>query len=276
MVPTVSIITPTFNSERYVEQTIASVLDQSFDDWEMVIVDDCSTDGTYTILEQFAARDQRIRVFRQEVNQGAGPARTRAAQEAKGRFVAYLDADDIWYPNKLETQVKFMKANGYGFTCASYEVIDNAGVPLNKYVHMLPEVDYIGFLTNNLLQTVGIMVDTTIVDPELLNMPSMKRRQDAATWLQILRAGHTNYGVPTVLAQYRRADDSLSSSRIKAAKAVWRLYRDVEKLPVGFSVYCFSRYAVLAVWKRTYSPKPLMGARKWQARRAQTSTGTVD
>ena len=123
---------------------------------------------------------------------------------------------------------------------------------LNKQVHMLPEVDYVGFLTNNLLQTVGIMVDIDIVDRKYLEMPDIRRRQDAATWLQILKAGYKCYGLDEILAEYRRAGNSLSSNKIKAIKGVWNLYRNIEHLSLLFSCYCFIRYAVLAVWKRVY------------------------
>ena len=252
MKPLVSVITPTYNCKKYVEITIASVQAQTYSNWEMIIVDDCSTDGTFEIVEQIARRDPRIRLSRLDSNSGAGIARTQALEEARGRFIAYLDGDDIWYPHKLERQLDFMLKNNYGFSCTSYEVIDDKGERLNKTIHMLPKTNYIGFLTNNLLQTVGIVADTNIVAKDLLRMPSMKRRQDAATWLQVLKAGHVNYGLPDVLAQYRRAERSLSSNKFKAAKGVWTLYREVEKLSLLFSSYCFARYAVLAVWKRTY------------------------
>ena len=251
----VSVVTPTWNSEKYIRETIRSVQEQTFQNWEMVIVDDCSTDHTVKIVEEIAAQDSRIRILRQEVNQGAGAARTRSMQNATGRYIAYLDADDIWKPDKLEKQVAFMKEKDCGFSCTSYEVINDQGMPLNKYVHMLPKVDYVGFLTNNLLQTVGIMVDTQKVDKKHLVMPDMRRRQDAATWLQILKAGHVCYGMEEILAEYRRAENSLSSNKLKAVKGVWSLYRDVEKLSLPFSCYCFVRYAVLAVWKRVYVGK---------------------
>ena len=173
-------------------------------------------------------------------------------QNATGRFIAYLDADDIWKPDKLEKQVRFMCEKNCAFSCTSYEVIDNVGKPLHKYVHMLPKVDYIGFLTNNLLQTVGIMVDTEKVDKKYLVMPDIRRRQDAATWLQVLKAGFDCYGLDIVLAEYRRAEGSLSSNKVKAVKGVWNLYREIEHLSLPFSCYCFIRYALLAVWKRVY------------------------
>lgn len=142
-----------------------------------------------------------------------------------------------------------------GFSCTSYEVIDDSGKSLHKLVHMLPKVDYVGFLTNNLLQTVGIMVDTEIVSKDLLVMPDIRRRQDTATWLQILKAGYCCYGLDVVLAEYRRAKGSLSNNKIKAVQGMWKLYREIEKLSLPFSLYCFIRYASLAVWKRIYRKK---------------------
>lgn len=248
----VSIITPSWNSERYIKKTIESVQNQTYSNWEMIIVDDCSSDNTVAIVEKICKEDPRVRILRQSENGGAAKARNRSLSEASGRYIAYLDADDIWKPTKLEKQVQFMKVHNCGFSCASYEVIDNNGKLLNKEVHMLSVVDYVGFLTNNLLQTVGIMVDTDIIDTKYLIMPDLRRRQDAATWLQVLKAGYKCYGINDVLAQYRRAENSLSSNKLKAVKGVWSLYRDIEHLSLSFSCYCFVRYAVLAVWKRIY------------------------
>ena len=251
----VSIITPSWNSERYIRETIESVQNQTYSNWEMIIVDDCSSDNTVKIVDEISKNDPRVRLLRQSENGGAAKARNRSLDESSGRFVAYLDADDIWKPTKLEKQVRFMKDHNCGFSCASYEVIDDEGNALNKEVHMLLSVDYVGFLTNNLLQTVGIMVDTSIVDKKYLVMPDIRRRQDAATWLQVLKAGYKCYGIDEVLAEYRRAENSLSSNKVKAVKGVWSLYRDIEKLSLPFSCYCFVRYALLAVWKRVYVGK---------------------
>lgn len=248
----VTIITPSWNSEKYIENTIRSVQNQTHQNWEMIIVDDCSIDNTVEIIERIAMNDARVKVLQQPQNGGAAKARNRSMLEGTGRFIAYLDADDIWKPDKLEKQVEFMLKNKCGFTCTSYEVIDDDGKPKNKHIHMLPEVDYVGFLTNNLLQTVGIMIDTCIVDKKYLVMPDIRRRQDAATWLQILKAGFKCYGLDEILAEYRRADNSLSSNKFKAVKGIWSLYRDIEHLSLPFSCYCFVRYAFLAVWKRLY------------------------
>lgn len=248
----VTVVTPSWNSEKYIGSTIKSVQAQTYTNWEMIIVDDCSTDATVEIIKKASEEDSRIKLLVQPENGGAAKARTRSMLAGTGRFVAYLDADDIWKPDKLEKQLKFMKEKKCGFSCTSYEVIDDAGQPVNKYIHMLPKVDYVGFLTNNLLQTVGIMVDTKIVDKKLLVMPDIRRRQDAATWLQILKAGHDCYGLDEILAEYRRSNNSLSSNKMKAVKGVWSLYRNIEHLSFPFSCYCFARYAILAVWKRVY------------------------
>ncbi|HIB1859843.1 glycosyltransferase family 2 protein [Enterococcus faecium] len=251
----VSIIMPSFNSEKYVLDAIISVQNQTYKNWEMIIVDDCSNDNTINIISEVIANDNRIKLYRQERNLGAGAARTRALGLINGRFIAYLDADDIWYPDKLSKQISFMLKNNIGFSCTSYEVIDNDGNKLNKQIYMLPKVDYIGFLTNNLLQTVGIMVDSKIVDKKYLIMPNLRRRQDAATWLQILKAQYYCYGMEEILAQYRRTQGSLSSNKFKAVKGVWYLYRKIEHLSFSFSCYCFIRYAYLAIWKRIYPKK---------------------
>ena len=248
----ISIITPAWNSEKYIVDTIKSVQNQTYTNWEMIIVDDCSIDNTFKIVENITKIDPRVKILKQKVNSGAAKARNRSLKEATGRFIAYLDADDIWKPDKLEKQVNFMKEKRCFFSCTSYEVINDEGKKLNKEVHMLPKVDYIGFLTNNLLQTVGIMIDTSVVDKKYLIMPNLRRRQDAATWLQILKAGYECYGIDKILAEYRRTNNSLSSNKLKAIKGVWSLYREVEHLSFFFSCYCFVRYAFLAVWKRLY------------------------
>lgn len=248
----VSVITAAYNSEKHIARTIQSVQTQAYQNWEMIIVDDGSTDNTCEIIREFSSSDPRIMLLMHKENQGPGAARTKALRSSTGRFVAYLDSDDIWKANKIERQVKFMLDNGYGFSCTSYEIINDAGEPKDKEIHMLPKLDYIGFLKNNLLQTVGIMVDTEKIDKELLVMPDLRRRQDAATWLRILKSGYDCYGLDEILAEYRRTKKSLSSNKFKSAISTWHLYRDVEHLPLPFCCYCFARYVILAVWKRIY------------------------
>lgn len=248
----VSIITPAYNCENLIGETILSVINQTYPYWELIIVDDCSSDKTCEVINEYMRNDSRIKLYKLYENSGAAIARNFALSKSKGRYIAYLDADDIWYEEKLEKQIYFMEKNVCGFSCVSYEVIDNEGNLKNKQIYMKDKLDYKGFLINNLLQTVGIMVDLNYVDKKSLIMPNMKRRQDAATWLQILKQGNECYGLKVVLAKYRRTNGSLSSNKIKAMKGVWYLYRKVENLNLIFSLYCFVRYALLAIWKRLY------------------------
>ena len=256
MMPLVSIIMPSFNSERHIAAAIESVRSQTLTNWELLISDDCSTDLTCEIVSRVAEEDSRVRLFPLKENGGAAAARNNSLAHARGRYIAYLDSDDLWYPQKLECQVAFMIQCGAAFSCCSYEVVGEDGTPLGRTVHMLDKCDYMGFLTHNLLQTVGIMADTDRVNTELLVMPNLRRRQDAATWLQVLKAGHSCYGIPDVLCAYRRVEGSLSSDKVKAVQGVWRLYREVEQLSLPTSLYCFIRYAALAVWKRLYTEQP--------------------
>lgn len=253
--PLVSVIMPAYNSEKHIAEAIASVQCQTLTDWELCITDDCSTDRTAEIIRTIAEHDSRVKFIKQPTNQGAAAARNASLDRAQGRYIAYLDADDIWYPEKLKRQVSIMEQHGFGFSCTSYEVIDEAGELMGRTVTMPAESDWWGYLTHNYLQTVGIMADVKRVDRELLRMPDMRRRQDAATWLQVLKAGHICYGVPEVLCAYRRVSGSLSSNKVKAVRGTWYFYTQVAKLPLLRACYCFARYAALAVWKRTYTEK---------------------
>jgi teichuronic acid biosynthesis glycosyltransferase TuaG len=251
MQPLVSIITPAYNSAKYILDTIYSVTKQTYSNWEMlIIVDEACSDDTYA--RATSVNDPRIVVINKGKNARQAGARNIALQQVSGRFVAYLDADDIWLPEKLEKQVAFMLEGKIGFSCVSYEVIDDAGKSLEKKVYMKNKFDYKGFLLNNLIQTVGVMVDLKIVKKTCLVMPELSGGEDMATWLQILKSGICCYGIPQVLAQYRRTIDSASSNKFKAIKRTWTVYRKVEKLPLYFACYCFIKYALLAVWKRVY------------------------
>ena len=254
MAPFISILIPTYQSQNYILQTIRSVQNQTCINWEMLIADDCSTDETRRIVSREAEKDSRIHLICLPKNAGAAQARNAALHQASGKYISYLDADDLWSPDKLEKQAAFMEEKGCAFSCVSYRVISNEGRLLNKVVHMKPVLDYKGYLYNNLIQTVGVMVNREMLPEPLLEMPDMRRRQDAATWMQILKAGFLCYGIQEPLAFYRRSKGSLSSNKIQSVVGTWRLYRSVERLPLWEAGICFARYAVLAVWKRVYFP----------------------
>lgn len=251
----VSIITPVYNCEKLIEETIECVLNQTYKNWEMILVDDCTPDNSAEIIKKYAKKDKRIKYIKLKENGGAAIARNKALEESKGRFIAYLDADDLWKKEKLEHQVEFMKKNNYAFTCTDYEKIDEEGKSLNKIVRIPKRVNYNLFLRNTIIQTVGVMVDTKITGKEIIVMPNIRRRQDAATWCQLLKNGYDCYEVPENLSYYRVVSNSLSSNKFKAVKMNWYWYRKIEKLSFFKTCYCFIGYAFNAVKKRIYIKK---------------------
>lgn len=251
----ISIITPIYNCEKFIEETIKCVQNQTYTNWELLAVDDCSPDNSSDIIKKYAKKDKRIKYIKLKENSGAAIARNKALEESKGRFIAYLDADDLWKPEKLEKQVNFMLDNNYAFTCTDYEKIDENGNSLNKIIRIPKKVNYNLFLRNTIIQTVGVMVDTKITGKDIIVMPNIRRRQDAATWCQLLKNGFDCYEVPENLSYYRVVSNSLSSNKFKAVKMNWYWYRKIEKLPLWKTCYCFVGYAFNAVKKRIYIKK---------------------
>ena len=247
--PLVSVIVPSFNSQDHVAETIRSVLAQTMADLEIIAVDDASTDSTADVLAGLAAQDPRVTVLVQGENQGVARARNRGLEAARGRYIAYLDSDDQWMPNKLERQIAFITETGAGACFTSYETIEENGDHRN-FVRVPATIDYKGFLKNTVSCSHTILFDTRIVDRGLLKMPDLRRGQDAATWLGVMKAGHVLYGLDECLAKYRKTAGSLSSSKTKAIRRTWHLYRDVEGLSRPYSAYCLFWQLVHAVQKR--------------------------
>ncbi|WP_121610971.1 teichuronic acid biosynthesis protein TuaG [Mesobacillus foraminis] len=246
--PLISIITPSYNAGAFIGQTIESVQKQTFQEWEMLIVDDCSSDDTREKVGQYAAEDSRIRLICLEENGGAAVARNTALRAAEGRYVAFLDSDDCWKPEKLERQLRFMQENGYAFTFTGYELVSPNGEPLNKEVAAPAEISYTGLLKNTIIGCLTVMIDRN--QTGRFQMPNIRTRQDLATWLSILKKGHVAYGLNEVLAEYRTGNPSISKNKWKALKMNWFVYRKVEKLNVMKACWCFSHYAFNAVAKR--------------------------
>jgi len=246
--PTVSIITPSFNASKFIDDTIHSVQKQTYQDWEMVIVDDCSKDDTPSKLQRYEALDERIHVVYLNNNCGAAVARNIALNHARGRYVAFLDSDDCWKPDKLEKQLAFMQENGYAFTFTGYEMINHEGVPLNKQIAAPTEVSYQEMLKNTIIGCLTVMVDRDKTGH--FQMPNIRTRQDLAAWLAILRKGMTAYGLNETLAEYRVGTPSISKNKWKAAKMNWFVYRKIERLHLFKAFWCFSHYAFHAVRKR--------------------------
>ena len=246
---------PSYNSERFIAEAIESVIKQTYNNWELLIVDDCSKDKTIEIVETFLKLDSRIKLFVLDENSGAAIARNKALEMSEGRFIAYLDSDDLWNECKLEKQVKFMLENNVCFVCCDYNKIKEDGTSLNKTIKLPNRIDYKLFLRNTIIQTAGVIVDTHFVPKEKLIMPNVRRRQDAGTWCQILKSGFDCYRIPECLATYRVVSNSLSSNKFKAIRGTWFLYRKIEKLNFFYACFCFVGYAFNACLKRIYRRK---------------------
>lgn len=231
----VSIITACYNSEKHISDTIISVLNQTYQNWELLLVDDCSTDSTMSIINNFEKLDARIKGFKLSKNSGAAVTRNKAIKEANGRFIAFLDSDDIWLPHKLEHQIEFMLVNTYNFTHTAYEFIDKFGNISAKTIRPAAVLSY-----NDMLYSNKIGCLTAIYDQSQLGkiyMPLLRKRQDYGLWLKILKAGEKAYGLPEVLSQYRKTEGSISSNKINLIRWNWKLLREVERMSLMKSTY---------------------------------------
>lgn len=250
MQPLVSIIMPCYNAERFIAQSIESVISQTYQNWELLITDDCSTDKSTGIVESFCKKDNRIILIKSEKHQGIAPTRNMSIEQAKGRFVAFLDNDDLWTYDKLEKQVDFMLKHKIGFSYTNYELIDNEGGCKGKIIKTAGIIDYKKYLKNTIIGCGTVMLDREIIGD--FKMPENDTSDDMALWLNLMRKGFKAYPIDEVLQKYRVTENSASSKKFKAAHDVWRVYREIEKLPFFKSVFCFSCYAFNAVKKRIF------------------------
>lgn len=244
----VSIVTPVYNSEKFISETIDSIQNQTYKHWELILVDDCSSDNSYDIISKYIKYDKRIRYIKLEKNSGAAVSRNTGIKNAKGRFIAFLDSDDIWLPEKLEKQVKYMLDKKIGFTFTSYRYMKEDGTKTNKVAKAPYKINYNGLLKNTIIGCSTVVLDRQIVGDFL--MPLVRKGQDTATWLMILRNQKYAYGMEEILVDYRLVGNSLSSNKIKALKRTWNIYRSVEKINVFKSTYVFCFYVFNAIKKR--------------------------
>ena len=234
----VSIITPCYNSERYISDTINAVLNQTYQNWEMIIIDDCSTDKSLEIIKFFSKSDNRIRYIEMNKNMGAGHARNKGIKLARGKFYAFLDSDDLWCFNKLESQIRFMIDKEITFSYTAYNFITENNQILNKYVKAKYKINYFDLLKSN---NIGCL--TVIYDAEKINknqkiyMSTIRSRQDLSLWLKILKNINYAYGLDEILSTYRIRTKSISSNKIKAIYYQWKLYRNIEKFSFTKSIY---------------------------------------
>lgn len=245
----VSIIIPVYNSEKFIDDTIKTVQNQTYKNWELILVNDCSTDNGINIIKKYIDKDERMKLINLEQNSGTATARNVGIKNAEGRYITFLDADDLWDKEKLEKQVKFMQKENYAFTFTGYQFTNELGEPTGKKVYVPSSITYKQALKNTTISTITVMFDTDVIDKKLLYMPNVKS-EDTATWWQILKKGYTAYSINEILSYYRRYNSSKSANKLKAVKQVWELYRKVEKLNLFYSAYNFCFYAINAVRRR--------------------------
>jgi len=246
--PLVSVIMPCYNMEKFIAYTIESVQRQTYPHWELLIVDDVSADGTVDIIKSHQNQDNKINLIVKPKHSGIADTRNQCLKMAKGRFLAFLDSDDLWYPEKLEQQLQFMTEKNIGFSYSSYDCVDENGNPLEKTVKAAGDLDYDAYLHNTIIGCSTVMLDKTIVGEVVV--PNFRTSEDTATWLNILKKGFLAYAIEQPLTSYRIRQHSASSNKLKASSDLWRVYRQNENLPFFKAFTCFGCYAFNAIKKR--------------------------
>ncbi len=246
----VTIITPSYNSRNHIKTTIESVKSQTYQNWKMIIVDDCSKDGSVKFIQDLVKDEARITLVVLVSNIGAAMARNKALEMATGHFVAFLDADDMWAPNKLEIQVNFMLKTQCAFSYTAYNVCDDSGQNIYGEIPVPSSLTYHQYLANTIIGCLTVMVD--IKKLGRIQMPALRSSHDMALWCDILKTIDKAQGINIPLATYRLVESSNTANKWKASKDVWTVYRTHLHLNIFVSAFYFVQYAFNAVKKRFY------------------------
>lgn len=269
-------IVPVYGAEDYIAKTISMVEAQTFVNWELLLIEDASPDQSAQVVRSALAgcrqqdvtadfsvklpnvrtaeaytdeQGRRIVLFCKKKNEGAAAARNTGLTLAQGRYIAFLDADDVWFPDKLAREFAFLQERQAGFVFCAYEFGDQDAAPTGKVVHVPPVLTYGEALSRTVIFTTTVLLDREKIADELIEMPLVES-EDTATWWRILRAGHKAYGLDETLAIYRRPPKSLSSNKIKALRRIWNLYRRQEELSAIRSFRYFIPWAFRALARR--------------------------
>lgn len=242
----ISVVMPNYNGHRFVEQAIDSVLNQTYRNFELIVVDDCSNDDSLSLIEQKAHRDNRIRVIALEHNAGVANARNVGIKEAKGEYIALLDNDDLWIEDKLERQLDLAQ-KGADIVYCSYDFIDEENGSIKKPFVVPRQTDF-----NKMLASSVISCSTSFIKTELMQEHPFNSdfyHEDYVLWMELLRVCPTAFGDQKVLMHYRQVNGSRSNKKENAAKERWNTYRKALKLNVVTSAWAFVRYALNGVMK---------------------------
>ncbi|WP_367378202.1 glycosyltransferase family 2 protein [Enterococcus gilvus] len=248
--PLVSIIMPSYNSEQYIRHSINSIQKQTYQNWELFVIDDCSNDDTVSIVEGMSIDDDRIKVRVLNKNQGAAVARNTGLSISSGNYIAFLDSDDRWFPQKLEKQVGFMEKEGVAFSFTGYEFIQQNPDEKRKVVHVKKVMTYKDVLKDTRIGTLTVVINRELTGD--FSMPLVRRGQDLLTWVLILKRGFNAYGIDESLSEYRVVKGSLSNDKFTALKRTWNNYKNHLDLNFFQAGYYFAFYALNAVKKHYF------------------------
>ena len=250
----VSIITPAYNTGKFIAKTIESVQAQTYQYWEMIIVDDCSTDDTIDIAYNFQKSDKRIKVFQNPSNMGAATSRNTALRNAKGRWIAFLDSDDLWKPTKLEKQLRFMIEHGYSFSCTERDVINEQSVPTGQFITGPERVTKWGMYRYCWIGCLTVIYDAKVAG--LIQIPDLKKNNDYAIWLKVIKKCDC-YLLKENLASYRQRKGSISHDNIlkliKSHYTLWRVSED--RNPISACIFTFQNLVFGIIKKLEYIKK---------------------
>lgn len=237
----VSVIIPAYNAEKYIGQTLESVLAQDYDELEILVIDDCSKDGTLELVKKYSERYPQIRIIELAVNSGVAVARNTAIERATGRYIAFMDSDDLWESNKISSQIKLMRDNDATIAFTAIDMIDDDGNCVKGKRKIKTVVDYKVLLHNTVIPTSSVVIDREKSGD--FRMPLLRSGQDYATWLMLLRNGVKAYGIDEALVHYRVGHKSLSSNKLKSIKQVYTIQTQREKIckiSAAYNTLCFA------------------------------------
>ncbi len=246
--PLVSIITPAYNCDKYVSKTVESVISQTYINWEMIIVDDCSTDQTSKIIKEYSDFDSRIKYYKLDTNSGAAVARNQGIKMANGRYIAFLDSDDLWDDIFLNEQIDFIVSGKYEFVYSEYRLIDQEGKFITNYSPKKKQVKYSQIIKHNYIGCLTVIYDVEKIGKVFMPVNAFQR-EDLATWLKILKKIKYGYCNPKILASYRVGHSSVSSNKKHMIKYQWNVYRNVEKVNLIMSFYYIFIWAIKGLFK---------------------------
>lgn len=237
--PLVSVIMPAYNSAGFIDQAIRSIQDQTYTNWELIIVDDASRDGTISLVKEKMSLDKKIQLLQNRENQGTGVARNLGIKAAKGRYISFLDADDLWVPQKLQIQVNFMQEQDLGMSYSSYSLISEEGEPMNKTVQALSDLSYSKLLKANYIGNLTGMYDVRKTGK--VYAPKLRKRQDWALWLSVLKRAGEARGIQQTLAFYRVRKAGISANKLALIVYNFKVYHQF----LNFGIIKSCRYMLL-------------------------------